>query len=442
VRVTTVLAADIYVRNLVTSGALEALAADPAVELRILASDRAVVADPALERPEFAGRLPDEASRVAGHGRLEQLHRVARRSRSRTLELKSGLLPPGRGRALRVAALPGVRDVAERCLLALQRRPRALERALAAERPDLLVLPTGGGDPLVADTIRAARRLGVPTLAVIHNWDGLTSKGALIAPPDHVAVWSEQQAEQARRVHDLRPERVHVIGSPTLDRYFHEGPVATTPFAWPYVLVAGGYAPFDERALVEQVDAIVDRVAPPELRVVYRPHPYRAPRTPPDPVDAGVLRRTLLDPAVAEQYRRSFAAARGPVRFPPLDGYPGLLAGAELVVSPLSTLMLEGLAMGRRVVAVAYGDGIHRDSPALVAGFDHLGGVREIPELRYVDDPAGLEAAITGALGDVTANGPSVAPELGYWVHYDREPYAERLRDLCLRLAAPGNSDG
>ena len=74
--------------------------------------------------------------------------------------------------------------------------------------------------PIILPAVLAARELGIPTATFIFSWDNLTSKGRIAAPFDHFLVWSDlMKAELLRYYPDVRPDRVHVVGTPQFDPY-------------------------------------------------------------------------------------------------------------------------------------------------------------------------------------------------------------------------------
>ncbi len=434
-------AADVFVRNVVSSGALRAILDDPGLVVRIVASDRTVHdLGPLHALPGWSGTVADPPARERPWSRLEQLHRVARRHRSRSLAIQTRLLPRKRLAILKCLARPGVRRLVQALVLAAAGRNRALERKIAELGPDLVLAPSGGNEALVNDAIRAARRLGIPSLVVMHNWDGLSTKGSLPVRPDHVAVWGEQTRRHAMDVVGFDDSEVHVVGSPTLDLYLREREDAASPFPFEYLVVAGCYAPFDERGLLERLDDIVDRSGH-DLKIVYRPHPHRAPRAKPDRIVEGALRHVVLDPAVAASYHASFLQARSqrwtPTFYPDLYGYAGLLGHARMVVCPLSTMMLEASLVGKEVLVVAYDDGVNEQAPHVRVAFDHFEGIQDIPTFHVVRRGEDLEAKLLPLLAwPRPAADPSL---LRHWVHYDERPYSRRLCDLThgLTYACP-----
>jgi SAM-dependent methyltransferase len=96
---------------------------------------------------------------------------------------------------------------------------RAMEAVLRKASPALLVTGTPGTEHLDALLLRAARRLGIPTLCVVLSWDNLTSKGHMAVRPDRLVVWNERMRQEAVELHDYNPDEVDVAGVAHFDVY-------------------------------------------------------------------------------------------------------------------------------------------------------------------------------------------------------------------------------
>ena len=185
-RILVVIAADQYVRNLVRTGAFDALEGH---ELSWVASVRVTDREPLRSRGPLVGVVPERAARVRTYVNLHNLLLAGMRSRSRTMAAKVALMPRVQRVRWKLAAVGGVRQALVRRYLRRAGASPELERAFDEARPDLVIAPSGGIDHLVLDTLRAARRRGIPSLVLAHNWDNLSSKGAFAVKPDALGVW-------------------------------------------------------------------------------------------------------------------------------------------------------------------------------------------------------------------------------------------------------------
>ncbi len=70
------------------------------------------------------------------------------------------------------------------------------------------------------DYVKAAQRLGIPTLTPVLTWDSLSTKGLIQIVPDRVLVWNEHQYKDALQIHGVPEERLDIAGAPFFDKWF------------------------------------------------------------------------------------------------------------------------------------------------------------------------------------------------------------------------------
>jgi hypothetical protein len=193
---------------------------------------------------------------------------------------------------LEVAARPALSRRAIRGLLqgvetAIPTLP-AIDAFLRERSPDLLLVT-----PLIelgsqqVDYVKSARKLGIRSALCVASWDNLTSKGLIRVLPDHVIVWNEAQAAEARTLHGVPADRITVTGAQTFDRWFAMRPsrsreefcrrVGLDPDR-PYLLYTGSSVfiapeevPFAERWLLALRASADARLT--QLGALFRPHP-------------------------------------------------------------------------------------------------------------------------------------------------------------------------
>jgi hypothetical protein len=428
------IANDDYVRNLVQAGAFEELEDDDTWWV----SGWLQWPEALEERGNYLGSVEQGAARRSAYSDIRRLLFASYRFRSRTARIKLAQQSPKRRRRTKLRALPGVRHwIVSRHLRAVPPNPD-LRAKVAELKPDLIVAPSGGSDPLVIDAVRVGRELGVPTLVVIYNWDNLSSKSAFPVKPDYLGVVGRQSVDHAWRIHRIRPERVGLLGGPYIDHYFrHEAGSTESPFPFRYVLFAGCYLPFDELSALERLEAEIEARGL-DLKVVYRPHPRRRERRRPDFVDESRFRHVVIDPQVRDAYLQTFERADGKStvpQLPSLDYYPALLENAEFVVCPLSTMIIESAIFERRVLVIAYDDEIHPYSPGVAVDYLHFEGVDRVDGFRVVREID----ALAPAFRDLASGGGhpegSLREQVDEWIHWDERSYSRRLADWVDEIA-------
>ena len=128
----------------------------------------------------------------------------------------------GPARVLAAAGLAQpLEDRLERWLEAYPRSEEAVER-LRRNRPALL-LTTGPFQSEQPAVVTAARRLGIPVVALIPSWDNVSTKNRMVFKYDGYLVWSEWTRRELHTVYPRsRNVPVSVVGAPQFDVFFQE----------------------------------------------------------------------------------------------------------------------------------------------------------------------------------------------------------------------------
>jgi len=466
IRTLVVLSNNLYVRNLLSTDALGGL---DLAETFWVAATRVTDREELLTKPNLRGFVDVPPARARRYSELRQFLLFALRFRSTTMRRKleareyqlrrwSRRFRFGRGpveasvrfqirldwrRILYVVApVPGVKQLGVALLLRRVGLNEQLHEVVREVDPDLVIAPYVGTDDLAHDAIRSARLLGVPSLVLVINWDNLSSKGAFTVKPDYIGVWGEQSAEHARRIHGIPRDRVELLGVPTFDHYFrYPSGSEPAPFPFRYAVFAGCFAAFDELTPLRRLDELIEARSL-DLKVVYRPHPYRQDRLEDDFADEATFRHVIVDPQMRDWYvgayrSRSRKIWQDPLgQLPDLDYYAPLLDHASFVICPFSTMIIEAAIFERPVLVPAWDDGIHPIPPSSVIDYEHFQGIEEIRGLEVCRTWAGFEEAFL-ALSGARSSGITepMRDQIEYFLHHDERPYRDRLTALVARIA-------
>lgn len=427
-----------HVRTLIESGALDEIDDH---ETYWVASKRWVTDKSVLERkPGYLGAVDVSQRRLRVHERIRKLLLFWLSRGSRVMRIETETSDAEERRRLRLESLPLVRQLVLHRLLRRLGLNKQLHRIVEETRPDIVIAPSAGVEELALDAVQSARELGIPSLMLIPDWDSL-SKGSFGIKADYLGVWGDQCVEQAQRIHGIPKRSVTALGAPWLDPYFNMEPGSTrSHFPFPYALFAGCLKPFDERTALEALDRVIEERGL-DLKIVYRPHPARAPRKVSDFVDESDFHHVVIDPEVREAYPASFgdrltrgAAGGGKKPLPALDYHPALLEHARFVVCPLSATMVEVAIFERRVIGVAYDDGIHGNSPDVMVEAAYFEGVDSIEGFEMARTPDELPRLFAKLATSDPAPPRLLREQIGWWLHHDERPYARRVADLVDRI--------
>ncbi len=305
----------------------------------------------------------------------------------------------------------------------LRRGYQVLERAafagkefddlLLRHQPDLVVTGTPGYHPQDVHLLRAARRLKTPTATVLLSWDNLTSKGYMGAVPDRLLVWSQLMADEAVRYHHYPRAQIDITGAPQFDLY-HDVRANFDRAAWRrehgirpdaalivYGTINPGILPHEPQIVQQIVQAVRSGQFQRPIHLWVRLHPQSV---------RGIFSRTLApyrelagpDVTIEEPPVRSEQLAWD---LPQSDAghLAHLLAAADVVSTPSSTLVIDSACAGTPIVNVLF-DGPTAVEPARsVARFAHYTHYRQILETGGIAIARSIEQFVQMA-GDYLNN--------------------------------------
>lgn len=228
-------------------------------------------------------------------------------------------------------------------------------------QPELFFFPTLIHEQAEIELLKAARHLGVPSVAFPASWDTLTSKGFFLIPPDFLLVWGEESVRHAIEYHGFSADHVVATGAPHFDVYSAGAPAepretflsrrgidATKRI----ILFAGTTISYWEDEPL-QLRALSEAVASGELKdcvIWYRPHPRRAYR---DVERLTGLPGVYVDDRVMRQKTSGVAAYS--VRREDLLHYRSLMDACVGVITAFSTMIIEAALMGKPSLVVGFG---------------------------------------------------------------------------------------
>lgn len=338
----------------------------------------------------------------------------------------------------RVLALPGVFQAFRAwVLMRLRQRPFVtLDALITEEQPDILVHPTVLDGIYVNELVEAAARHRIPAVFIMNSWDNPSTKRSVIGQPDHLLVWGPQTREHAVRYMNIDPDRVVSFGAAQFDIYrqpprrtrselLHEHGIDASKRV---LLYAGASKAVDEYADLRILDEAIERGDLADTAVLYRPHPWGRGGVGGGRIVDHPWRHVSVESTMRDYLVKVRDGEKDLRAFPDYRNTVDVLQAADALVSPLSTIILEAVLLGRPSICYLPQDtpGDTLGNQAGLAHFRELFQAEAIPKVyRREDLVAAADRALTRA-GDAdhAALLKSVA---AYFVAPFEEPYGERL---------------
>lgn len=387
---------DIFLRNFIETGAFDRL--PERYDVFWFTTD--TVRHPLPARAGFTemGRATTHARHDAIRYHLRWVAVFAGHRRCQTLAIKRRYAITSRRERwpYTLLSLPGIWPAADWLVEACLGINRSVARIVDTVKPDVIVFPSQGNDSFAVDLLRSTRARRLPAVMLNYNLDNMGSKGPMRLKPDCLCVWGEDMARLAHQVHRLPPERIRVIGAAHFEQYFD--PVRLSMAAqegqalaggMPRLLFAGNSRGHAETKYLIALEQAIQEGRLPRLTVVYRPHPWRAPRPGEKSFYEYGFRHIEMDPQLAQQFGHDMNAADKPIDrtfAPSMDYNARLLYSVKGVMTPFSTLALEAALVGVPVLGMNC-----FDEPWLryaLSHFEHLQRIQRIPGVEICHDEA------------------------------------------------------
>lgn len=314
-------------------------------------------------------------------------------------------------------------------------RDKNLEGILSEIDPQIILLPSAGYEGLTFEIIRIAQKKKIPTCLLVDNWDNLTSKTVFTRKPDYLTVWGKRAVEDAVQIHGIERSHVFPLGTARFIEYMsRENADLLSLYNFKYVLFAGIAAPFDELSTLKELEKIIDRKGL-DIKIVYRPHPWRKHRKCADTFFGYDFRHIVIDEQAKLYYKRDEMDEFNDIYMPDLKYYPKLLANMEFMICPLSTMMIEGLLFGKKVFVPVYDDGIHFTNPKnMLARHTHFRGIDKFKNIYLVESLNDLEKIFTGALQQISDAGIVKNNDIFDFISPDTPNYPLELEKLVGQI--------
>ena len=319
-----------------------------------------------------------------------------------------------------ILALPFFSWIVEKLDHILFRKDAVVLNYLLNLSPDLLILPGVAIDNFSHIFLRTANYSSVPTLMVVTHWDYFTKKGLLRTVPNKIFVWGEDMRESVLRNESIDPSNVRIIGVPHFEKYMSELPKKDVAkrnlgvnLRCRWFFFPGASLPFDEVSVIERLVKFFEKNSMDSVGIIYRPHPKAWSRL--TKSKTGALKSLPnifvdLSTDTTDQHFRN------------------LLGSSEAIISPFSTMILEGGVCGLPSFCLGFSDEVNSWDWSQVNDFEHLRPLRDRQWVTICDKTEQLEEMFHKFLKKIDKNGKlNVREGVSKTVYFNEISYSKRF---------------
>lgn len=337
-----------------------------------------------------------------------------------------------------VLALPGIfqffRAWAHRRIKTMPYRD--MDDLLDQERPNAIIHPSVLAGVFINDLVTASRVRGIPLVVIMNSWDNPSTKRAMSGQPDWLLVWGLQTRGHAARYLGMPEERVVCFGAAQFDLYRNPPRTDRHEFcrchdidpAARILLYAGSSKGTDEYS---HLCALDDAIAHGELGhtvVVYRPHPWGDGGKGGNRILEHDWRNIRIEQTMRGYLERLRTGSPG-ITMPDYRDTHDLLSTVDALVSPLSTIIIEGALHGKPVLCFLPEEDDKTSHFAFALPLTHFDEFFAEPSFLIARGEDSLVPAVRSLLDKVGNKdfGQALRLACEHFVSSFDQPYGERL---------------
>jgi UDP-N-acetylglucosamine 2-epimerase len=287
----------------------------------------------------------------------------------------------------------------------------------------------------------AAAATGVPTLGLVRSWDHLHKR--LSAYTSTVAVWNEINKREAVRLEHVPARSVHVVGAVQFDPYYSADAIIPRdeflrsmkldPARKTILLATGG--PFFRLAQNSWLD---------ELLAAAREGRFDFPvqlvcRTHPSDMLGPFIKYLRVPDVVMDMHEEYSPTLDWVIGLPALKRQANLMAHADVVITPGSTITLEAAIFDTPTVVVAYNNADPDTIRNVLEKFTFVHHFKEILDRNLVSvarNANEMIAQVNQLLADPAAYREQRRQIVRDWVGFTDGASAKRLARVIAEVAA------
>jgi hypothetical protein len=303
-------------------------------------------------------------------------------------------------------------------------------------RPLCCILPTSLRDPFCHDVLWACDRERVVCLVLQSGWDNPPHQLLPCSRPPFVGFLGPRSARYVRAFRGIARARTCNVGAPHYE-FVKPAPGREvrrmrarmgTPEGGRLILFGGSYRPHDDISALQRLERAIATGRLPPARIVYRPHHRLAAEQTRESFLQHRWEHVIFDPSVRDGDVWE-QAGLDQMRTAPMFHtvyLSQLLAAADAVIAPLSTLVIDSLTMKAPTMVIAFDDSQHGPHRSQLAYLAQRKGSRAF---LWCDNTDRLEDDCAALLRPDTARTLAKARSRTLQRLVTREPgtYAQRL---------------
>jgi hypothetical protein len=315
-----------------------------------------------------------------------------------------------------------------------------LDRLIEEQAPDLLIHPSVLEGVYINDLVAVSKATDIPLAVIMNSWDNPCTKRAMVGSPDWLLVWGEQTRSHAIEFARMTPERAVMFGAAQFDLYRHPPRIDRAEFCTRHdidpkdsiLLYAGSSKGTDEFSHLMDIEDAIERGDLGCVTVVYRPHPWGGGGKGGNRILDHPWRHVRIE-STMRAYLERLGRGDTSSSFPDYRDTHDVLSSIDALVSPLSTIILEGALHGKPTLCFLPVEETGARHFQLALPLKHFEDMFNMPDFLVARGRAeflpGIVTLLSRIDDDVFA--AQLAETCRHFVEPFELPYGDRLVEFC-----------
>ena len=294
--------------------------------------------------------------------------------------------------------------------------------------PDLVIFPMQDSHILSFDLIRLSKKS--KSLALIDNWDNLSSRGTYSIKPDYISVWGKQTKKHAIKYHSYNSQKIFLAGTPRFEEYFKlRNKKIKSNFPFRYILFLESFGNYNNTEFLDELDNIIKRNKIwKDLKIIYRPHPWQKKNN--FKINENNYKNLIIDPQIYKHYR----AGKNSTKFQPsIKYYPSLLKNSELIVTGPTSMLIESTIFYKKTLLLGYKNNSETSYFDELNNYDHLKGVEYLNNIVVCRDLKNLNNDFNKLINK-KINKSKIDSMRNYFLYSSSRKYSKNLKYIVDKV--------
>ncbi|MDC3175758.1 hypothetical protein OA859_00685 [Prochlorococcus sp. AH-716-D13] len=326
--------------------------------------------------------------------------------------------------------------------LLIKRLPNLkLIKILKKERPDILIHPSVLEGSYIDDVVFYGNKFKIPVVVIMNSWDNPLTKRSVVNKDYFLLVWGPQTKQHAIKYMGLDKNKVLEFGAAQFDIYnfsdfqLDNNNNKVIDIDKKTLLYAGSSKFCDEFSHLVKIDEAIIEGLLPAMKVIYRPHPWGQCGYRGDRFKNYNFENVIFDENMKEYLSRDFSKDYSKF-LPKLEDTKDLLLKVDFVLSPLSTILVEAMLLGKVPICLMPENELQAEHYHMVKKSPHFKEILENKEIIVINGTDSLIDGIKIAFNDSNSANKSnvLKKDSEFFISRFSKPFNKRLLELVEKI--------